>query len=156
MAKRIVRLTESDLKKLIKRVITESEDEIQSGDLTPEVNVSSSELDQEGALPPIVVKALNTPVGKEITSKIDEYCSQGQPKESILSFLRGKLREFRQKKKEKENQVQEQGNFALQAVGIIVGFILLVIILLRIFNGPFGDGCSRYSRRFRRNFSGYN
>jgi hypothetical protein len=151
--RKTIRLTENDLTRLVKKVIMESELEIQPGDLTPEVNISTSELDQEGTLPPIVVKALNSPVGKALTTQIDEFCSKGQPKESILSFLRGKLREFRQKKKGKKNQVQEQGSFILQGVGMIVGMILLVIILLRIFNGPSGDGCARYSRRFRRNFS---
>jgi hypothetical protein len=148
-----IRLTENDLTRLVKRVIIESELEIQPGDLTPEVNVSTSELDQEGTLPPIAVKALNSPMGKVLTTQIDEFCSKGQPKESILSFLRGKLREFRQKKKGKENQVQEQGNPILQAVGALAGFIVLMLILIRIFRG--NDGCTRYSKRLRRNFSGY-
>jgi hypothetical protein len=153
--RKTIRLTENDLTRLVKRVIMESEIDIQPGDLTPEVNVSTSELDPKKPLPKIAVNALNSPMGKVLTTQIDEFCSKGQPKETILSFLKGKLRELRNKKKEKEKQVQEQGSFILQGVGMIVGMILLVIILLRIFNGPSGDGCTRYSRRFRRNFSGY-
>ena len=143
MAK-IVRLTESDLTRLVKRVIMESELEIQPGDLTPEVNVSSSELGPNKPLPQIAVKALNSPVGKEIVRQVDDYCSKGQPKESIISFLRGKLRDFRQEKKEKENQVQEQGKPILMAVGALAGFIVLIIILIKIFSG--NDGCRRYYR----------
>ena len=143
MAK-IVRLTESDLTRLVKRVIVESELEIQPGDLTPEVNVSSSELGPDKPLPQIAVKALNSPVGKALTTQIDGFCSKGQPKESIISFLRGKLREFRNKKKGKENQVQEQTKPMLQAVGALVGFIVLMIILIKIFSG--NDGCRRYTR----------
>ena len=143
MAK-IVRLTESDLTRLVKRVIVESELEIQPGDLTPEVNVSSSELEPDKPLPQIAVKALNSPVGKGIVTQVDDYCSKGQPKESIISFLRGKLREFRNKKKGKENQVQEQTKPMLQAVGALVGFIVLMIILIKIFSG--NDGCRRYTR----------
>lgn len=145
MAK-IVRLTESDLTRLVKRVIIESELDIQPGDLTPEVNVSSSELDQAtqegGKRLPIIVKALNTPIGNEITKTLKQYCDRGDSKESILSFLKGKLSEFRQEKKQKETQIQEQP--MVQAILSLVGFIVLMLILIRIFRG--NDGCRRYTR----------
>ena len=158
---RIVRLTESDLKRLVKRVIMESEDDVQPDDLTPEINVSSSELEQhaqEGTSPSSinVPKLLNNPIGKEIITTIDGYCSQGQPKETILNFLRGKLREFRQKKrdaKKQKNQVQEQLTM-LGAVAFLVGFILLMLLLIKIFRK--GDGCGSYVKWRNRNFSGYN
>lgn len=158
MAKKIIRLTESDLTKLIKRVILESEDDIQPDDLESGINVSSNELEQhaqEGTLPPIVAKVLNTPIGKEIISKVEEYCSQGQPKETILSYLRGKRDEFRKQKREKRKQnaqVQEQLTM-LGAVAFLVGFILLMLLLIKIFRG--GDGCGSYTDWRNRNFSGY-
>jgi len=160
MAK-IIRLTESDLTKLIKRVIIESEDEIQPDDLTPEINVSSNELEQhaqEGTSPSSidVPKLLNNPIGKEIINKADEYCSsQGQSNGNIINFLRDKLREFRQKKRDarkQKNQVQEQITM-LGAVGIFVGFIFILLLLIKIFRGR--DGCTKYTKWRNRNFSGY-
>ena len=118
MAK-IVRLTESDLTRLVKRVIVESELEIQPGDLTPEVNVSSSELEPDKPLPQIAVKALNSPVGKALTTQIDGFCSKGQPKESIISFLRGKLREFRTKKREKKIKFKNKLNLCYKRLGLL-------------------------------------
>ena len=160
MAK-IIRLTESDLTKLVREVIMESEDDIQPDDLTPEINVSSNELEQhaqQGTSPSSinVPKLLNNPIGKEIITTIDGYCSRGESKETILSYLRGKLREFRQKKRKarkQKSQVQEQLTM-LGAVAFLVGFILLMLLLIKIFRG--GDGCGSYTKWRNRNFKGYN
>lgn len=160
MAK-IIRLTESDLTNLIKRVIIESEDDIQPDDLESGINVSSNELEQhaqEGTSPSSinVPKLFNNPIGKEIISKADEYCSPGQSKGNIIDFLRGKLREFRKEKrvKRKQNtQVQEQLTM-LAGVGILAGFILITLLLIKIFRGR--DGCTRYTKWRNRHFKGYN
>lgn len=160
MAK-IVRLTESDLTRLVKRVIIESEDDIQPDDLTPEINVSSNELEQhaqQGTSPSSinVPKLLNNPIGKEIITTINDYCSKGESEETILSYLRGKRDEFRQKKREKrkqKSQVQEQLTM-LGAVGILAGFIFITLLLIKIFRGR--DGCTKYTKWRNRHFKGYN
>ena len=168
MAKKIIRLTESDLTNLIKRVIIESEDDIQPDDLESGINVSSNELEQhvqQGTSPSSinVPKLLNNPIGKEIITTLDGYCSRGDSKETILGYLRDKLKEFRRQKREQrrqkraarrqKTQVQEQVTM-LGVVAFLVGFIILMLLLIKIFRG--GDGCGSYTKWRNRNFKGYN
>jgi hypothetical protein len=163
MEKKVIRLTESELVKLVQKVI--KEDELQSS-MKTSIMSTISDLDLSGIdinkcidmemseddlmlpeeNPQLEPKELDFfyQIRNDIGHKVMDMCTRKESSENIIKFLKGLFTKYKSK------QVSEQMSPAKFYLGGIAIIALLIFIVKGIVSARSNRFCNRWERRMRR------